>query len=336
MEDGSKCCLSLGLIVLGIGVLLTCILVPMSFSGLEYYEYGFKKQKSTGTVNTEKVYGVGRHMVGPDYEFKIFPASAQHVSLTLDIFTKDKLEIEIKIYFQYFLRKEDLPILHKFYDLVYEPTIKSSAVAALKIEAPKYSTLQYIQDRRNVEAALFTVVRERLGGKCCQQDCKSWVYACPSNCIPLSRCDADKQKGLWVDVKFFQMGRIEIPDDVADRYLKALTLKEEVAREEFLQEAAVVRKGTVALVHDIKNQAKEVRETAQAQSKLINTVSQANYTATVEKARSEGLKHLYQRLNIVDQDTKNSFDYLRTLRGLDHVHLTVDFQQRIVGGFGGS
>lgn len=84
----------------------------------------------------------------------------------------------------------------------------------------------------------------------------------------------------------------------------------------------------------IENEAQEIRESAEAEAKLLETVSQANYTLTVERARAKGLRNLYERLKIDDQATKNSFDYLRTLRGLDNIHLTIDFQQRIVGGFG--
>ena len=47
-------------------------------------------------------------------------------------------------------------------------------------------------------------------------------------------------------VKYFQMGAVEIPGDVEDRFLRALTLKEEAAREELKQEAQVVRKNTEA------------------------------------------------------------------------------------------
>ena len=53
-------------------------------------------------------------------------------------------------------------------------------------------------------------------------------------------------------------------------------------------------------VADIQNQAKEVRQVAEAQSSLIHTVSQANYTAVVEKARSAGLKELYDRWVVSD------------------------------------
>ena len=87
-------------------------------------------------------------------------------------------------------------------------------------------------------------------------------------------------------------------------------------------------------VQEIQNQAKEISQQAEAQSGQIGTIAAANYTATVEKARSQGLKGLYQRLGLNTQQLKNSFDYLRTLRTLENVHFTVDFQQRIVGGFG--
>ena len=49
-------------------------------------------------------------------------------------------------------------------------------------------------------------------------------------------------------VKYFQLGAVEIPSDVEDRFLRALTLQEEAAREKLLQEAQIVRKTTEAEV----------------------------------------------------------------------------------------
>ena len=57
--------------VVGIGAILTVILVPMSFVGLEYYEMGFRRSKSTGTVDTDTVYDIGKHFLGPDGDFKV-------------------------------------------------------------------------------------------------------------------------------------------------------------------------------------------------------------------------------------------------------------------------
>lgn len=54
---------------------------------------GFARQKSTGTVNTDKVYGAGRQFIGPDFEFKTFRADAHFVTLAVSVFTADKLEV---------------------------------------------------------------------------------------------------------------------------------------------------------------------------------------------------------------------------------------------------
>lgn len=57
-------------------------------------QYGFKKQKSTGTVNTEKVFSGGKHFIGPDFEFKKFKASSHFLDLIdVTVFTADKLEV---------------------------------------------------------------------------------------------------------------------------------------------------------------------------------------------------------------------------------------------------
>ncbi|KAL8612319.1 hypothetical protein ACOMHN_062266 [Nucella lapillus] len=322
--------------VAGLGVLLLVILLPMSFSGVEYYEYGFKRQKSTGSVDTDEVYPGGKYLIGPDFEFKVFTASAHFQNLVdVSVFTSDKLEVQLDVTFQYFLKKEDLATLHRNYDLYYEKVIRTSAMDALKGEAPNFNTREFITNRKALEAALFRAVRERLGGICCAKDCSQYQYACPQGCKKYSLCDDKTEKGLWVYVKYFQLGAVEIPADVKDRFLKALTLKEEAAREKLLQDAQIVRKKTEADVREIQNKALEVSQEAQAQAQLIGTVAAANYTATVEKARAEGLKTLYGRLGLNTQDLKNSFDYLRTLRTMDTAHFTVDFQQRIVGGVGG-
>lgn len=316
--------------VFGVIALVILVVIPMSFSYLEYYQFGFARQKSTGTVSTDKVYGSGRQFIGPDFEFKVFQADAHFVSLDVSVFTSDKLEVRLVVNFQYFLRKEDLPLLHKQFDVYYKDVMKSSAVDALKGATPQFTTRQMIENRKQVEDALYKAVFERLGGKCCRKDCTSFTRACVTGCEAYEKCSESK-KGLFADVKYFQLGRVSIPDDVGNRYLQALKLKEETEREKLLQEAQVIRKNTTAMVQRLKNDAKEISANATAHAKRLTTVSQANYTAIIETARSEGLKYVFDKLRVTDQKYKDSFDYLRTIRGLDNIHLTVDFQQRIAG-----
>lgn len=84
-------------------------------------------------------------------------------------------------------------------------------------------------------------------------------------------------------------------------------------------------------VQFIKNQAAEISQDATAQASLIAAISQANYTAALEQARTEGLKNVFNALGFTQQNQKNSFDYLRTVRGLEKMHITVDYQQKIAG-----
>lgn len=333
MASENSCILTCILLVVGGGVLLMVILLPMSFSGIEYYEYGFKRQKSTGTVNLDQVYSTGKHFIGPDFEFKIFQADAHFETLSrIRAFTSDGLEVQVTVNFQYYLRKEDLPQLHRAYDIYYKDVMRSSAIDALKGAVPVFTTREMFSDRRTVEQAMYKAVRERLGGICCQKNC-DWKYACPENCKSRSIC-LDDDVGLFANVKYFQMGEVYIPRDVKERLLRSLTLKEDAEKEKLLQDAQVERKITASKVQTRRNEASEIRQEAEATSARIRLTSRANYTAIVETSRSRGLTSLYQRLGITDQRIKNSFDYLRTLRGLDNIYLSVDFDQNIVGSFG--
>ncbi len=96
-------------VCVGIVALLVVILIPMSFVGLEWYEMGFKRSKSTGSVDTDRVYTFGLHFIGPDAEFKKFRASAHFEDFRkITIFSKDRLEMVISCSLQYFLRPHQL------------------------------------------------------------------------------------------------------------------------------------------------------------------------------------------------------------------------------------
>ncbi|XP_045168927.2 uncharacterized protein LOC123531754 [Mercenaria mercenaria] len=330
-ENNNKClyCVIGTLVV--IGVILLVIILPLSFVTLEYYEYGFAKARSTGTVDTSTVYSGGKHFLGPNYEFKKFKADAHYLDLKeIRVFTADKLEVSITAHAQYFLRQDELPLLHDAYDIYYEDVMKTSAVDALKGAIPIYVTTELITKRPEIERVIYDAVRQRLGGKCCRPNCRAYKDACPAGCKARTTCK-DSDKGLNVDVKYFQLTNIVITNDVMERLMEKLLQIEKNLREKHIQSATVIRRQTAGMVAEIKNQAKEIRETATAESQKVKVVSGADYTSTVEKARGAGLRQLYTSLGINKTEHKNSFDYLRTLRGLDNIHLTIDFQQRIAG-----
>jgi hypothetical protein len=65
----SECTLCVGVFFL----LFIIIIIPISFSYIDYYDYGLQQRKSTGRVNTDKVYGSGRYFHGPDMRFVKYP-----------------------------------------------------------------------------------------------------------------------------------------------------------------------------------------------------------------------------------------------------------------------
>merc|ERR1712216_79764 len=100
-----------------IGILLTIILLPLSFNRLEFYEAGLKKQKSTGKVDMSETWTAGNHLIGPDYEFMKFPASFQLFDQRISVWTKSGDQdagatVNIDISFIYKLRTQDLGKLY--------------------------------------------------------------------------------------------------------------------------------------------------------------------------------------------------------------------------------
>jgi len=56
------------IIVSGIAILILIILLPISFSYIDYYDYGFLRRRTTGRVNLKQVYEGGRYFPGPDHK----------------------------------------------------------------------------------------------------------------------------------------------------------------------------------------------------------------------------------------------------------------------------
>lgn len=317
----------ISILVVVVGGLITFLIIK-SFSYLDYYELGLKRQVSTGSVSKSEVYSGGRYFIGPDFQFKIFPADVHYIDIEdAKSFTSDKLEVELTAHLQYMIRKDELVALHDAYDLDYKDTIETRAVDALKGAVSVYNVRELISNRSDIERTIFKTVRERLGGRCCNYLCGKTNKLC-SECIDIC---TQEDRGLNVEVKYFQLANIEIPQIVNSQFVQALVEQEQAQEELLKQEAVVVRKETTQLVQLIKNAASEISENATAQAQLITTKSQANYTTFLETARSDGLKSVFTDLSFSQQNHKDSFVYLRTIRGQENIHLTVDYQQRIAG-----
>ena len=54
--------------------------------------------------------------------------------------------------------------------------VEKSFLFVSQLETAKWKTEYFVSKRKELEAALFTAVRDKLGGSCCQKDCEAWKY----------------------------------------------------------------------------------------------------------------------------------------------------------------
>lgn len=333
----NKPALGCGAIAGIIGALLLIILLPMSFSYLDFYEYGFARRRTTGSVDTDTVYAGGRHFVGPDHEFKEFYAAAQYVYFGhIPIFTTDNLQVSISVELQYFLIKEDLKLLHDTFDIRYQSIVVGNAKDALKNSVTKFDTDEFISNRSVIQDELLRGVRERLSGKCCLPNCKTkkecpkckeWEL-CNAECIPRPQCTTE-DKGLFVEIRYLQLSDIEIPSQVNERRLLTLIRELEEEKEKSIKNEMIIRKQTELEVNTYKNKAKEAIANATAMSKLQMDTAEVNYSRTIENVHNGGLKSMYDSLGFTTDKLKASLNYMRTLQDHERVKYSIDFNSLI-------
>lgn len=115
------------------------------------------------------------------------------------------------ISFQFFLIKEDLPLLHTAYDIYYEPIIVSNAKEAIISTCSRFDTDDFINDREKIWREIYSGVKRHLGGSCCIPNCVANCPKCPvhQQCITGCRsrtagCQKD-DKGFFVELRYLQL-----------------------------------------------------------------------------------------------------------------------------------
>ena len=291
-------------IIVAIVALLIVILVPLSFSYVEYYEYGLKLRKTTGTVDTSKVYGRGRYFLGPDYKFLKYQGDAIHQQLNeFSVFSGGGsnesigLSFKIDVDFTFFLRKEEVGLLHKELASAYESIIVSRAKDAVKNEAIFVTFSEYFEDRMSVEQRFRTAVQNR------------W------DASPPLHCSLDQ----------FHLGRIQIPDSVARKQLESRVQNERNSKETFLQRAQLERELTDVEVNSINLEQDKVLRTAKAEASLLRARATSEAKQIKADAQVNGTVFLFQAADIVNQEHMTAFTYIRALTSREDVNIDIGY-----------
>ncbi|EIE19401.1 hypothetical protein COCSUDRAFT_44735 [Coccomyxa subellipsoidea C-169] len=260
------------------GVLITVLLV-FSFSYVDFYE----------------VFSTGRYLNGPDKLFRKFNTDANYVEYPqLNIFTSDKLDTYIDIYYIYFIKPQEIGALKLEFDQNYDPRIKDVGQSALKNRATMFPTEAYFQNRTLIEEQLYDALQTAL--------------------IP-----------YHVTVPQLFLGHVIIPDTVAQKQLSSAK-----QFEVYDSQAQLTRRTTDQMVNAINNNATIVLQNASSLASMTVKVAQASALVTVSAAKNIGLRMLYDALNVTRGDQKARLDYVQSLLNNPATTLHVGYDTRFL------
>ena len=277
--------------LLFVGSLLVVILMPLSFSKVEYYEGCLNTQRSTGKVDRDKIWKTGNHLTGPDYMFRCFPISAQNFNQQLSVWSRSSATdagsaLTLDISFQYQLMPEKLGELYSLVTLDYDSIITSNAIDAIKNTGPLFGIDQYLTQRAVVEATF-------------------------SKNVSIAIAD------VFAEVVALELRDVRVESEYAAARLAAAIQEESNAKEDYIQQATLVREQTEVEVVKIENDARRVEVTAQSKGLYITSSAEYEAKRLVENARNLGYKELFDTLGISAEAHKASLDYIITLSEVD-------------------
>lgn len=263
------------------------IFLPISFSGVEYYEVALKYSTTSGIV-APKSYEHGNHFIGPINAFHKFPATAQSFeSKSFAVFTKSDTgngaTVNIDISFQYILIPDKLFDLYRLTGMEFADIITAQATAKIKNTASQYTNIQFLQSRVMIENKLKEALTEKL---------------------------------LEVHAKVigFQLRKIVFASTFITTQLNTAIQQIKSAEEEFKKTAAVTRAQSQSQSEQVKNEGGLLLSQATASASLLKVQAASTALSTVETARNAGLANLYSTLGVTAAADKASLDYLLMLQ----------------------
>lgn len=238
------------------------------------------------------MFGRGRYALGPDKKFLKYQADSHHETLdSLGVFSAGSgsesvgLEFRVDVDYTFWLKKDQVGELHRELASNYETIIVSRCKDAIKNEAANVPFNEYFQNRTNVEQRFRDAVQDRW-----DQD-------------PPLHCTLDQ----------FHLGRIAIPEAVAEKQLQASIQNERNEMEASKQQAAVERELTAVEVNRIQLEKEKLLRTARAQASLLRANARAEATQIVQSAESNGTELLFNAAGFTGQEQIIAFSYIRTL-----------------------
>jgi len=241
--------------------------------------------------------------LGPDYRFVKYQADAHHIHLEdLDVFSDGGpdsvgLSFQLDVDFTYFLKEEEIGVLHRDLAKTYTSVIQSRTIDAIKNSATTVPFTDYFKKRKDLEAQLKEAIQAR------------W----------------NEKPQLHAELDQFFLGRILIPSFVADKQLSAKIQIETNKKEEYLQQTRIEREVTAVQVNTINLEKNKLLRETEAKASLITENAIADAERINNDAINEGTADLLQAVGIGTQEYSTAYTYIRTLQNRRSLNLSVSY-----------
>lgn len=303
MDNTTKC-----IVVSSVSTLLflSLLLIGLSYNTVAYYQIGLTKSRSTGSVDRSSVYENGNYFLNPDNAFLVYPSTIMTKSFpNLSIWSLASKEdagifLEIDITFQYYIIPETLGKLYNKIGTNYDKLLESLAISAIKNEAVKWSSDDYLKNRRKIEKSMLKSLHSKLEDE--------------ANC----------------NITSLQLLDIQFPQSFYDRKLDtAVQIQTNIATEYSLN-AQIIRGKTSQMVAYLLNQATQTIKLSESQAINIKEIAKTKSKEIIQNAKIESFFSIVKELNITNKTQILSLDYLLQLElEKDNIDFFINFEDNL-------
>jgi len=286
----------------GLALLLLVIMLPLSFTYVEFNEVAFKKSTIDNLVDTDNSYGAGRYFWGLSTTAVTFPSVYQRIDMRdgdLLIFSSAGSEFVIECDVYYRLALDRLPIIFREVGLNFHERFSGAVRASIKNTAPEFTVDDYIKNRTVIADRMFIKLREDLA-------------ALNQDIIPYK----------------FLLLSFEFPPELRSKFLDTAVQEQLNKKAQFQQEVDLIQKSTEQLLEAVRANRTIIIQNGTATTDVLIKNAQADADKIRLEATGQGISDLFTTLSITDaNDRKMLFDLLTIL----DIHST---PQLIIGDVG--
>lgn len=270
------------LTILGlIAVILIAVLVPVSFYGLEYNEYGLHRDKLYNKVDYDRVYDNGMYYLGVNQEFISFPRNYNYESFNnlsqnvLPVFSKDGLEFGFQCDYQWRINKNAIPEIHRNFRLAYRQQVNNRVIATIKNTAIAFTTEEFVTSRELVDR----IITSNIG-------------------------QAVSELGFIIPTDKFQFAKPILPENIRVKSLqKVVQLINNDVQGLELQKQQVLQETDVMVKLILSNSTKILSEAQSTYNRILAQYGAESFNL-INTAQQTGLQTLFTSMNITDDKTR--------------------------------